>query len=111
LDCVTQGTIKQKPPEGGFAPGHRNKYREQDQARLRAWRNGEWHFVGMRARATLKIPHGSNPVCWITTDLLSPGLWGIESDCGEHYLEEVYRDERDELLRMLASLKTCKVTE
>ena len=23
-------------------------YREQDQARLEAWRNDEWHFLGVR---------------------------------------------------------------
>ena len=33
-------------------------YREQDEARLKAWRNNEWHFVGIRARATIKIPYG-----------------------------------------------------
>ena len=36
-------------------------YREKDQARLAAWRNDEWHFVGIRARATIKIPYGINP--------------------------------------------------
>ncbi|MGA8756007.1 MAG: hypothetical protein WB611_06700, partial [Stellaceae bacterium] len=30
-------------------------YRKEDEARLKAWRNEEWHFVGIRARATLKI--------------------------------------------------------
>ena len=29
-------------------------YREQDQARLDAWRNDEWHFLGIRAKATIK---------------------------------------------------------
>ena len=28
-------------------------YREEDEARLKAWRNEEWHFVGIRARATI----------------------------------------------------------
>ena len=50
-------------------------YRAEDHGRLDAWRNGEWHFVGVRARATIKIPHGINPHCWITSELLSPGLW------------------------------------
>ena len=84
-------------------------YREQDDARLKAWRNEEWHFVGIRAKATIKIPNGSNPDCWITSELLSPGLWGIESDSGDCYFEEVYQDERDILLAMLTSLKTCEI--
>jgi hypothetical protein len=82
-------------------------YRRQDEARLAAWRNGEWHFIGIRARATIKIPHGANPQCWITVELMSPGLWSIESDSGDAYLQEVYREERGILVAMLASLKTC----
>lgn len=81
-------------------------YRRQDEDRLTAWRNGEWHFVGIRARATINISCGSNPQCWITSELLSPGLWSIESDSSDAYLQEVYREERNILTEMLASLKT-----
>jgi hypothetical protein len=84
--------------------------REQDQVRLDAWRNDEWHFLGIRAKATIKIPHGINPDCWITSELLSPGLWGIESDSGDPYFQDVYRDERAILIAMLASLKTFEIT-
>jgi hypothetical protein len=85
-------------------------YREQDQARLDAWRNDEWHFVGIRARATVRIPYGINPDCWITSELLSPGLWGIESDSGARYFQDVYREERAILVAMLASLKSFEIT-
>ncbi|MGH7086046.1 MAG: hypothetical protein ACREFN_13760 [Acetobacteraceae bacterium] len=85
-------------------------YRAQDEARLAAWRNGEWRFVGIRARAAIKIPCGWNPDCWIGSELFSPGLWGIESDSGEEYFEEVYRDERALLIDMLAALKTFQLT-
>src|ERR1700752_413320 len=86
-------------------------YRTQDQARLDTWRNGEWHFVGIRARATIKVPYGINPQCWITSELLSPGLWGIESDSGDEYFLQVYQEEREILIDMLASLKTYKVIQ
>jgi hypothetical protein len=86
-------------------------YRTQDQARLDAWRNGEWHFVGIRARAIVKIPYGINPQCWITSELLSPGLWGIESDSGDEYFQQVYQEEREILIGMLASLKTYEVIQ
>ena len=66
-------------------------YRAQDQARLDAWRKDQWHFLGTRAKATIKIPYGTNPECWITSSLLSPGLWGIESDSGDEYFEQVYQ--------------------
>jgi hypothetical protein len=86
-------------------------YRAEDQARLDAWRNGEWHFVGVRARAIIKIPHGINPRCWITSELLSPGLWGIESDSGDEYFQQVYQEEREILIDMLASLRTYEVIQ
>jgi hypothetical protein len=85
-------------------------YREQDEARLTAWRNDEWHFVGIRAKATIRIPYGVNPDCWITSEALSPGLWGIESDSGAQYFEEVYREERAVLIAMLAALKALDIT-
>jgi hypothetical protein len=85
-------------------------YCTQDQARLDAWRNGEWHFVGVRARAAIKVPHGINPQCWITSELLSPGLWGIESDSSHEYFLQVYQEEREILIGMLALLKTYDVT-
>lgn len=85
-------------------------YRDQDEARLKAWRNDEWHFVGIRARATIRIPYGINPDCWITSEVLSPGLWGIESDSADEYFDEVYREERAILIALLASLKTFDIT-
>jgi hypothetical protein len=86
-------------------------YRAQDQARLDAWRAGEWHFLGVRARATIKVPHGINLQCWITSELLSPGLWGIESDSGNEYFLQVYQEEREILIAMLASLRTYEVIQ
>ena len=76
-------------------------YREQDEARLR---NGDWWFVGIRAKAIIRIPHGANRDCWIVTELASPGLWSIESDSGDAYFEEIYCEERDVLADMLDSL-------
>ncbi len=84
-------------------------YREEDEARLDAWRNGDWRFVGIRAKAIIRIPHGSNPDCWIVTEISSPGLWSVESDSGDAYFDEVYGEERDCLAAMLDSLKTATV--
>jgi len=106
IDKVTVCDQDAQPPDYLFQDP---AYRRQDEARLKAWRNDEWHFVGIRARATIKIPHGSNPECWITTELVSPGLWGIESDSGAEYFEQVYQDERQILLGMLDSLKTSEI--
>jgi hypothetical protein len=62
----------------GSEPVQDSLYFDQDEARLKAWRNDEWHFIGIRAKATIKIPYGANPECWITSEIFSPGLWGIE---------------------------------
>lgn len=84
-------------------------YRAEDQRRLDAWRRGDWHFVGIRAKARIKIPYGTNSECWITSEMVSPGLWGVESDAGDRYFEHVYQDEREILLDMLGSLKTADI--
>ena len=86
-------------------------YCGEDQIRLDAWRNDEWHFVAIRAKARIAIPYGTNPACIITTELRSPGLWGIESDAGDKYFERVFQDEREILIDMLASFKTFEITE
>jgi hypothetical protein len=86
------------------------RYREEDQARLDAWRSGDWSFVGVRAKAILRFPYGTNPVCWTTSELLSPGLWSVESDSGDDYFRQVYEDERQTLAGILASLERCDFT-
>ena len=57
----------------------------------------------------VKIPHGTNPDCWIISELVSPGLWGVASDAGDGYFQEVYQEERDILQDMLASLRTAEI--
>jgi hypothetical protein len=79
-------------------------YCEQDEARFNAWRKGDWYFVGVRAKATIKLPYGTNPDCWITSELLSPGLWSVESDSGDAYFRQVYEEEREILAGMLDSV-------
>jgi hypothetical protein len=106
IDMVTTRDQDASPLEYLFQDP---EYRRQDEARLEAWRNDEWHFLGIRARAHIKIPYGSNPDCWMTSELLSPGLWGIESDSGDAYFQQIYQEERSILIDMLASLKICEV--
>jgi hypothetical protein len=72
---------------------------QADEARLAAWRRDEWYYIGVRAEATITIPSGINGGTWTQIVLHSPGLWRIESDSEESYLNEVYQDE-------VATLKT-----
>lgn len=73
-------------------------YKEEDDARLATWRSGEWHFIGIRAVATIEVTSNGTS---IVHKLTSAGLWGIESDSGEDYLNEVYHDECQALMRDL----------
>ena len=46
-------------------------------------------------------------------ELFSPGLWGIESDSGDWYFEQVYQEERDILLchpRQPEDLRNSRIT-
>lgn len=69
---------------------------EQAQARLADYGNG-WQMVGVRLRASLVV-NGTHQT------VTSPGLWGIESDSGAAYFEQVGDDEACELEGILSAL-------
>lgn len=77
------------------------RYRKADQKRLNAWRAGAWRYVGIRAQATCLIVRNR---VGTTYTLLSPGLWGVESDSGEAYLASIYVDEIATLKADLAAM-------
>jgi hypothetical protein len=77
------------------------EYRKEDQKRLASHRAGDWHFVGIRAQARCMIVRNGVGT-FLNID--SPGLWAIESDSGEEYFAEVFRDECEELKGMLAAM-------
>ena len=72
-----------------------------EQERLEQYRQGAFDFIGVRASVEVPIPYGKDR---ILTRIESPGLWGIESDSGEDYLESVFQEERDILADMLTEL-------
>ncbi len=72
-------------------------YKAQDKKRFDALMNGQWSFIGMRAEAKIRI-NG------ILQTISSGGLWGIEDDSGEEYLQEIYEEEKEELKTMLLEL-------
>ena len=69
--------------------------------RLEQYRQGAFDFVGVRAAIELPIPFGKDR---ILTRIESPGLWGIESDSGEDYLDSVFQEESAILANMLTEL-------
>lgn len=83
-------------------------YREQDEARMRAWEAGEWGFIGVQAEATLLLVRNG---VGTTYTLTSPGLWGIEDDSGEDYLKSVYEEEKATLREDIQALGTLPMQE
>ena len=75
-------------------------------ARLAAWRAGEWHCIGIRARAAFLIDLGQAA---LVQTVESPGLWGIESDGDPEYLDRVFSDEAETLRGILAQLSVTVV--
>ena len=78
-------------------------YLEQNgfEDRLAEYRRGGFDYIGVRAAVELPIPFGKDR---ILTRIESPGLWGIESDSGEEYLDSVFQEESAILTDMLAEL-------
>lgn len=79
-------------------------YLEQEgfEDRLAEYRRGDFHFVGVRAAIELQIPNRNQG--YYIQRLESPGLWGIESDSGEDYFNEVFIEEKAILADMLEEL-------
>jgi len=74
-------------------------YLEQDEfeERLAAYKNEEFTFVGVHAEADVVIEG-------VVQTLTSGGLWGIESDSGEEYLEGVAVEEYEALRKVLKAV-------
>ena len=74
-------------------------YLEQDEfeERLAAYKAGEFDFVGVRAEAEVLIEE-------TVQTLTSGGLWGVESDSGEEYIESVAVEEYEQLRKVLKTV-------
>ena len=73
-----------------------------DAERIAAFNNEDWSFVGIVAKATLHIPIDGSSFRLLTVE--SAGLWGIESDSGEAYFNEIFEAEKAQLLSELRTL-------
>lgn len=86
-------------------PEERAKYRQQDLARLVAYRRDDWYMIGIRAVATIWIDRGSYKTHY---EMKSPGLWGIESDSEPSYFDSVYKEECSTLQADIEAMKTAE---
>ena len=100
-DCSGRKYRFFRPYAGGEAVQSESyrAYAQQDWERMRGLTEGNWNYVGIMAEAEVTLA-GSNVIQRIT----SGGLWGIESDSGDAYLEEVAKSELEELRGELQTL-------
>lgn len=99
-------------------PVEREKCKAHDAKRLAAYRRGEWHFIGIRAKAVIRIDHwhlhedGSGGARVSNFyELSSPGLFEFESDSEEQYLDAVYEEECAQLRADIEALKHAEFIE
>lgn len=80
-------------------------YLEQEgfEDRLRQYRDGQFHFIGVRASVDLTIPMGTDGG-GICHTVKSPGLWSIETDSADDYIAEVGDEEKATLTDMLRTM-------
>jgi hypothetical protein len=79
-------------------------YLEQDEFedRLAAYRRGEFEFIGVRAMVAIWVPIGGT--AFTRYELTSAGCWGIESDSDEAYLNEIFEDEKTQLVDAMKAI-------
>jgi hypothetical protein len=75
------------------------KWIDEDHKRLEDFENNKWDANGVIATARVKYPIGGNN--WRLEWLSSGGLWGVESDCGDDYMQEVVDGELERLKQHL----------
>lgn len=80
-------------------------FEAQSTKRLAEYNRGDWHMIGIRAVATIQVERGNFTTCY---ELSSPGLWGIESDSEQSYLESVFKDECSVLQADIEAMKTAE---
>jgi hypothetical protein len=95
------GDIEPEP----WKPEEGEEVRERMEERKRRWEQGEWWMTGVRAAAKVRWYDESAPDGHYLIETIStPGLWGVESDAGEEYLDEIYREELTTLRDMLKAM-------
>ena len=97
LRAVRVRVMHDEDPDTSYFDSGDPEYRDQDEARKKAYEDGDFTFVGVRAEAEVVVEG-------VTQTLTSSGLWGIESDSGEEHVEDVALEEYDSLRDILKAV-------
>lgn len=97
---------KDGSPADNLTPEDIRKYTREDYNRMESLSRGDWSFVGIRAEAEVISTVQESGSNWhgVIQTVSSGGLYGIESDAEDSYLESVERDELDNLKSELVAL-------
>jgi hypothetical protein len=76
---------------------------KQDYERMEAFNKGEWHYLGIVAKAEIQTSQNS-----VIQTICSYGLYGIESDSGPNYLQSVAEEELQGLVIELKAIGFSK---
>ena len=85
-------------------PRRTRRYMAEDKARLDNYGN-TWGMMGIMAEATVKYPIGQGN--WRLETLTSGGIWGVETDSDNHYIQQL---EHEELADLKSHLQTFNVS-
>gem|GEM_PF-3581511 len=94
------------------------KYGMEDFHRMETLYRGDWGYLGIVAVAKVKVFHYEGAPDFRIMEFTSMGLWGVESDSDIPYLQNIGREELEDLRDTLACFglripdskweKTCK---
>jgi len=84
-------------PDTSYFDSGDPEYKDQDEDRRQQYERGDFSFVGVRAEAEVVVEG-------VLQTLTSGGLWGIESDSGDSYIEDVALEEYDALREILKAV-------
>jgi len=97
LQSIRVRVMHDEDPDPSYFDSGDPAYRDQDRARREAYERGDFSFVGVRAEAQVVVEG-------VTQTLTSGGLWGVESDSGEDYVEDAALQEYDALREILKAV-------
>jgi len=87
--------------------GKDKKWAEHDTKRLANYGN-DWAMMGIKVKAEIYIPKKSTPPSWQIQEISSGGLWGIETDSGDDYINGIEKEEMEDLIDNLKYFKISK---
>lgn len=72
---------------------------KQDFERMESFNAYKWHLLGIRAKAVIM-----NPATSVIQTISSPGIYGVESDSGDEYINYINNEEIENLCIELRGL-------